>query len=222
MAKSSKKRGATKAQPGNEKVKPKEPSKNNVVLKVALPIGIVAVVLGLFFFKNAGGESAAAAQTPVSTTQSEPGNSSFGVESQEERTVIPLNISAVDLDEVLSHNLPVIIDFGADSCIPCKEMAPVLKRLNEELQDVAVIHFVDVWKNADAAADFPVRVIPTQVFILPDGSPYVPSEGLTEELGIEFSMYTHKDTGEHIFTTHEGGLTEEQMRAILADMGASL
>lgn len=222
MAKSSKKSGATKAQPGNEKAKPKQPQKSNVVLKVVLPIGIVAVVLGLFFFKNAGEKPAAAVQPPTSAAQSEPPSNGTEIMAQEEISAIPLNISTVDLDEILSHDLPVIIDFGADSCIPCKEMAPILKRLNEELRDVAVIHFVDVWKYADAAADFPVRVIPTQVFILPDGSPYVPSEGLADELGVEFSIYTHKDTGEHIFTTHEGGLTEEQMRGILTDMGASL
>ena len=34
-------------------------------------------------------------------------------------------------------------------------------------------------------------------------------------------MYTYKDTGEHAFTTHQGGMTEEQMRAILTDMGVA-
>jgi thioredoxin 1 len=32
-------------------------------------------------------------------------------------------------------------------------------------------------------------------------------------------MYSYKDTGEHAFTVHQGGLTEQQMRAILDDMG---
>lgn len=34
-------------------------------------------------------------------------------------------------------------------------------------------------------------------------------------------MYTYKETGEHAFTVHQGGLTEDQMRAILADMGVA-
>ncbi len=46
---------------------------------------------------------------------------------------------------------PIIIDFGADSCIPCKEMAPVLKKLNEEWQGKVIVKFVDVWKYPDAA-----------------------------------------------------------------------
>jgi thioredoxin 1 len=55
-------------------------------------------------------------------------------------------------------------------------MAPVLKTMNAQMQGKAIIKFVDVWKNGDAARDFPVQVIPTQVFINDDGTPYVPSE----------------------------------------------
>ena len=54
---------------------------------------------------------------------------------------------AIDLEKLKSYGLPIIIDFGADSCVPCKEMAPVLKELNETLQGKAIIRFVDVWKH---------------------------------------------------------------------------
>ena len=46
---------------------------------------------------------------------------------------------------------------------------------------------------------------------------FVPSEELASQ--IEFMMYKHKETGEHVFTVHQGGLTEEQMSAILKEMG---
>lgn len=126
-----------------------------------------------------------------------------------------LEATSIDLDTLKEYKLPIIIDFGADSCIPCKEMAPVLKTLNAEMQGKAIIKFVDVWKNGDAAKDFPIQVIPTQVLINADGKPYVPSD----DMEIKFDMYSKKDTGEHAFTVHQGGLTEEQMRAILVDMG---
>ena len=122
-----------------------------------------------------------------------------------------------DLEALTSYGLPIIIDFGADSCVPCKEMAPVLKTMNAEMQRKAIIKFVDVWKHGEAADEFPIQVIPTQVFINADGTPYVPSE----DIEIEFTMYSTKDTNEHVFTVHQGGLTEEQMRAILADMGVA-
>ena len=96
-------------------------------------------------------------------------------------------------------------------------MAPVLQTMNAQMQGKAIIKFVDVWKNTDAAKDFPVQVIPTQVLIAADGTPYAPSENVASQ--IELTQYTYKDTGELAFTVHQGGLTEEQMRLILSDMG---
>lgn len=96
-------------------------------------------------------------------------------------------------------------------------MAPVLKALNEQMQGKAIIKFVDVWKNGEAANGFPIQVIPTQVLINSDGTPYVPSK----DIQINFTMYSTRDTNEHVFTVHQGGLNEDQMRLILNDMGVN-
>lgn len=217
MAKKKRKKGASSQNKQKTSPDTKKTMKSSV--KFLILAGILVVVVGLFLLKNAN-DKPPVEPVPDSSeaTASVSGQSSEQTPADNENG-IPLEITSVDMEEILSHGLPVVIDFGADSCVPCKEMAPVLKKLNAEMQETAVVHFVDVWKYGEAAQDFPVRVIPTQVFIMPDGSPYVPSEGFEQENGLEFAMYTHKDTGEHIFTTHEGGLTEEQMRAILADMG---
>lgn len=128
-----------------------------------------------------------------------------------------LETTSVDLETLTAYSLPIIIDFGSDSCIPCKEMTPVLETINAEMQGKAIIKFVDVWKHAEAADGFPIQVIPTQIFIKADGTPYVPSD----DIEVEFTMYSYKETGEHAFTVHQGGLTEDQMRTILADMGVT-
>lgn len=129
-----------------------------------------------------------------------------------------LNVSTeVDFDALFEYGLPVIVDYGSDSCIPCQQMAPVLKTLNDEMSGKAFIKFVDVWKYADAANNVPIRVIPTQVLFNSDGTPFVPSDELAVE--IDFIMYGSRETNEHVFTVHQGGITEESMRKILMEMG---
>lgn len=172
-----------------------------ILIKVAIPVLIVIVIVGIYIYKKAEeGKINSLAQAEENSEES-----------------IPLEISSVDLVEMKSYGVPFVIDFGSDSCIPCKEMAPVLETLHEEFQGKAIVHFVDVWKNQTAATDFPVSVIPTQVFYNADGTPFVPSEELSAE--IEFMMYSSNDTNEHLFTIHQGGVTEEQMRKIFAEMG---
>ena len=158
---------------------------------------IVLAVAGIFVWKNAAKPSS-------------------GI-SQESVQEYPLKITSVNLEEIKGYGIPTVIDFGSDSCIPCKEMAPVLETLNAEWQGVAAVQFLDVWKYSDGVSDFPVQVIPTQVFFTAEGKPFVPSDGLAAQ--IEFSMYTSSETGEHVFTVHQGGMTEEQMRLIFAEMG---
>lgn len=129
-----------------------------------------------------------------------------------------LNVSTeVDFDALSKYGLPIIVDYGSDSCIPCQQMAPVLKTLNEEMAGKAFIKFVDVWEYTNAADNVPIQLIPTQVIFNADGTPFVPSDELAAE--IEFIMYNSRETNEHVFTVHQGGITEEDMRKILKEMG---
>ncbi|TWT44331.1 Thioredoxin [Phycisphaerae bacterium RAS1] len=60
--------------------------------------------------------------------------------------------------------LPRMVDLGADKCIPCKQMAPILAELKTEYAGKASIEFIDVWKNPGAGEPYGVRIIPTQIF----------------------------------------------------------
>jgi len=125
---------------------------------------------------------------------------------------------AKELEKLRSLGLPVILDFGADSCIPCKEMAPVLEELNRTLQGKAVVKFVDVWKYKDLAEGYPLRVIPTQFFFDKDGKPFTPSDAQK----FQMILYAPGGLKKHLFTAHEGGMTREQLLAVLAEMGVRL
>lgn len=143
-------------------------------------------------------------------------NSKDQAVAEKESSEFALHVTGkIDLEKLKSYGLPIIIDFGADSCAPCKEMAPVLEELNETLRGKAIIKFVDVWKYQDLAEGYPVRVIPTQVLFDNEGKPYVPEAGSS----LQMQMYSSRDTEEHVFTTHEGGLTKSQLLEILKEMG---
>ncbi len=152
---------------------------NKKVLRIVLPIAMVLVVAGIWIVRNVGQEEVLP------------------------EVAVPLNIGEFNEEAILAHKLPAIVDFGADSCIPCVEMAPVLVKLNAELQGKAVIHFADVWKNPQAARGLPIQVIPTQLFINADGTPYTPSETIANTIP-GFQYFNYQDTGEHAYTAHQG------------------
>lgn len=62
---------------------------------------------------------------------------------------------------LVQGSTPVLIDFFATWCGPCKMMTPVLEAVKEELQDNIVILKVDVDKNPKLAAQYQVRGVPT-------------------------------------------------------------
>jgi len=68
-----------------------------------------------------------------------------------------------------ADTLPKLVDVGADKCIPCIKMAPILEELKEDFAGRMEVKFVDAWKNRDEAASYGVRMIPTQIFYAPDG-----------------------------------------------------
>lgn len=164
-------------------------------LRIIIPLLIICVIAGIWFFKNSQNDM-------VSENGNNPNFS--------------LNVTEpLDLEQLKSYGLPMIIDFGADSCIPCKEMAPVLNELNAELQGKAIVRFVDVWKYPELSKGYPVSVIPTQIFFDSDGNPYTPLDANA----IPLNTYSYKETNEHAMTTHEGGITKEQLMRILKEMG---
>jgi thioredoxin 1 len=77
---------------------------------------------------------------------------------------------AQDFSHVPVKGMVTLLDLGADQCVPCKMMAPILTKLQKDYKDKAAIIFIDVWKNPEESRRFAIRAIPTQIFFDPNGN----------------------------------------------------
>ena len=68
-------------------------------------------------------------------------------------------------EEVLQSNKPVLIDFYADWCGPCRMMSPIIDEISEELVDKVKVGKVNVDENQDLAMEYAVMSIPTIVIL---------------------------------------------------------
>lgn len=90
--------------------------------------------------------------------------------------------------DVLEARTPVLVDFWAEWCAPCRMMAPTLEELAQQKADQLEVVKLDVQENPDMAARYGVMNIPTLILFI-DGEPaerltgYMPLESILEDLG---------------------------------------
>jgi len=76
-----------------------------------------------------------------------------------------IDVTDANFEEVvLNSDKPVLVDFWAEWCGPCRMVAPVVKELAEEYGDKAVITKMDVDSNPGTSVKFGIRNIPTILF----------------------------------------------------------
>jgi len=127
----------------------------SVVTRVAIVIVLIVVVGTVIHLKVRPGVSAPKAPARPSSRQAQPKTA-----------------------------LPRLLDLGADRCIPCRMMAPMLKKLRKEYQGKFEVVFIDVWKNPKAGRPYGIRLIPTQIFLDASGKELYRHEGFFSENSI--------------------------------------
>jgi len=89
-----------------------------------------------------------------------------------------------DLPKVPTKGMVTMLDLGANKCIPCKMMAPIIEELKREYERKASIVFIDVWKHREQARKYGIQVIPTQIFFDKNGKEFFRHEGFMDKKSI--------------------------------------
>ena len=79
---------------------------------------------------------------------------------------------------------PILLDFYADWCGPCKRQGPILEELKEKMGEKVEIQKIDVDQHMDIANQYGIRVVPTLI-ILKDGKVIRTLEGVTSTESLE-------------------------------------
>ena len=66
-------------------------------------------------------------------------------------------------NEIINSSTPILVDFYADWCAPCKMMAPILHQVSKDMEGKVRVIKVDVDKNEDASRKYQIRSIPTMI-----------------------------------------------------------
>jgi thioredoxin 1 len=76
---------------------------------------------------------------------------------------------------------PLLVDFGANSCAPCRQLRPVLKEIAKEHTGKANILVIDVYKYQNLAREYKIQLIPTLVFFDVKGKEVFRNVGILEK-----------------------------------------
>jgi thioredoxin 1 len=86
-----------------------------------------------------------------------------------------------DFKQALASGKPVLVDFGANSCLPCRQMRPVLKEIGTEYSEKAKVVVIDVYKYRNLARDYKILMLPTLVFFDSKGKEAFRNVGIMEK-----------------------------------------
>jgi thioredoxin 1 len=89
-----------------------------------------------------------------------------------------MKVTEQNFNEMIASGKPVMVDFGATWCGPCKALAPRVEELEKEYEGRVMIGTADVDECSDLAAQFRIRNVPTVLFFKGSDQPVDKSVGL--------------------------------------------
>jgi len=89
--------------------------------------------------------------------------------------------SEADFRKALAGGKPMIVDFGSNSCIPCRQLRPILQTIRKNYAGKAEVLVIDIRNNEKLAGDYKIQVIPTVIFFDNSGKEVHRHQGFMSE-----------------------------------------
>lgn len=125
-------------------------------------LGLLLAVLSMFLIAGQSCRSEGQEENVPSTqTMRSETSTPTNHQADEEGTVLV----TFDLNLDFSKHKVTFIELGADRCVPCRAMQPIMREMAKEYAGKIQVVFYDVWKDPRPARKYGIQLIPTQVFI---------------------------------------------------------
>jgi thioredoxin 1 len=96
--------------------------------------------------------------------------------------------SQMDVEGQQTKKLPMLVDLGKGTCIPCKKMKPILDELKTEYQGKAIVRVIDLRYEPREARKYGIRLIPTQIFFDAEGNEVYRHVGFMDKHSIKMKF----------------------------------
>jgi FKBP-type peptidyl-prolyl cis-trans isomerase 2 len=102
----------------------------------------------------------------------------IGKSQSSQATSQGLDLASVPLGQALANGKPTIAEFGSSTCIPCKQMKPILEKLAVEYQGKLNVIIVEVYEHMELTRQYGIMAIPTQIVFDSNGKEITRHMGL--------------------------------------------
>ena len=190
-----------------------EKTKIKKIISIILIIVVVGILFGIYTYKNKSNQSTennrivseAQDGSKSNSSSNDGGNSNNSIETDE----------PIDYDGIVKEGKSLILIFGCEDCIACRQLKPVMEKLSDKYEGKIYIKYVDIVKHPDFYDNYKFQYIPSLIFFKNDGTPYIPSKEYIDEYNFEIAK---DDSGNAKYTLHQGALPQEILENIIQEL----
>lgn len=121
--------------------------------------------------ETAKAEDAGTATKPVKNIKKQP-KSETATKPVVGKKEEPKPVVTTEQSVAVPKSLPKMIELGAEKCVPCKMMKPIIEELQKDYKNRLEVVFIDVWEDNASAEKYGIQSIPTQIFFDENGKEF--------------------------------------------------